>query len=335
MAEKPNLFQYATSELSQDAFLCWLIAWADASQVQHDKALNQCATRFVRALLGKGDDFEVKTIKVGKQWEKIDVWVEVNNQYFLGIEDKIGSSVHSNQLNRYKEIAKNYYKDKNYELKFIYFKMYEQADSSEVEQAEYLWFRRAQMLPILADYIKEVGENHANNILLDYYLKLKKLNEDINSYQTQPLTDWSWDAWHGFYATLQKDIGESNWNYVSNPSGGFLGFWWYWYGAEYNGTPYEYYLQLEQEEFTFKLCCENAESRAEIRDFYREKLFAKAQELGIEIYKAGRLGTYMSVAKLSSNYRKANPDGTLNMKETLKTLQQMQTLLDQVSQELS
>nr|WP_260390277.1 hypothetical protein [Ornithobacterium rhinotracheale] len=32
MAEKPNLFQYATSELSQDAFLCWLIAWADARE---------------------------------------------------------------------------------------------------------------------------------------------------------------------------------------------------------------------------------------------------------------------------------------------------------------
>ena len=24
----PNLFHYATSELSQDAFLCWMLAWA-------------------------------------------------------------------------------------------------------------------------------------------------------------------------------------------------------------------------------------------------------------------------------------------------------------------
>ena len=26
---KPNLFTYATSELSQDAMICWLLAWAD------------------------------------------------------------------------------------------------------------------------------------------------------------------------------------------------------------------------------------------------------------------------------------------------------------------
>ena len=25
---KPNLFKYATSELSQDAFICWLLEWA-------------------------------------------------------------------------------------------------------------------------------------------------------------------------------------------------------------------------------------------------------------------------------------------------------------------
>jgi len=25
----PNLFRFATSELSQDAFICWLASWAD------------------------------------------------------------------------------------------------------------------------------------------------------------------------------------------------------------------------------------------------------------------------------------------------------------------
>jgi hypothetical protein len=36
---EPNLFNYATSELSQDAFICWLIAWADSSQIENDKNL--------------------------------------------------------------------------------------------------------------------------------------------------------------------------------------------------------------------------------------------------------------------------------------------------------
>ncbi|MFD2933106.1 hypothetical protein [Spirosoma flavum] len=27
---RPNLFTYATSELSQDAFICWLAAWVNS-----------------------------------------------------------------------------------------------------------------------------------------------------------------------------------------------------------------------------------------------------------------------------------------------------------------
>ena len=30
----PNLFDFATKELSQDAVICWLIAWADADATE-------------------------------------------------------------------------------------------------------------------------------------------------------------------------------------------------------------------------------------------------------------------------------------------------------------
>lgn len=43
MTKTPNIFDFATSELSQDAFLCWLIAWADSSQIENDETLNNCA----------------------------------------------------------------------------------------------------------------------------------------------------------------------------------------------------------------------------------------------------------------------------------------------------
>lgn len=29
---KPNIFNFATSELSQDAFICWIISWFDYPQ---------------------------------------------------------------------------------------------------------------------------------------------------------------------------------------------------------------------------------------------------------------------------------------------------------------
>ncbi len=38
--EKPNLFSYATSELSQDAFIAWLLAWASPEYQTVDKELH-------------------------------------------------------------------------------------------------------------------------------------------------------------------------------------------------------------------------------------------------------------------------------------------------------
>ena len=52
MSKKPNLFNYATSELSQDAFLAWLIQWADKDNKKNDSYLNACAVSFVQELLG-------------------------------------------------------------------------------------------------------------------------------------------------------------------------------------------------------------------------------------------------------------------------------------------
>ncbi len=34
----PNLFSYATSELSQDAFICWSLEWASPVNAEKDQA---------------------------------------------------------------------------------------------------------------------------------------------------------------------------------------------------------------------------------------------------------------------------------------------------------
>ena len=52
---KPNLFQYATSELSQDAILWWLLSWADNKH----RILEECSRHGLKAKrpnrVGKGD----------------------------------------------------------------------------------------------------------------------------------------------------------------------------------------------------------------------------------------------------------------------------------------
>ncbi len=48
----PNIFTYATMEQSQDALICWLVAFA---KDETDERLRECGRKFVQALMRSGD----------------------------------------------------------------------------------------------------------------------------------------------------------------------------------------------------------------------------------------------------------------------------------------
>ena len=334
MKKRPNIFDYATSELSQDAFLTWLIQWADKDYLHTDKYLNACAISFVQELLEKGNSYKVETVEAGRQWNNIDVWALVNNEYFLVIEDKKGTKEHSDQLNRYSEIAKNHYKKSDIKIKLVYFKMEEQGKYSDIKDAGFSIFQRSKMLSILEHYINSTEKPKQNDIIVDYHKNLENLNKKINSYSTKPLNEWYWYSWQGFYSELQKRIGGGNWEYVSNAAGGFLGFWWNSNYAKTDGKEFDFYLQLEQDKFVFKLYAYKENERREIRGFYRKHLYKKAKELNIGISKFGRLGKSMGVAKLNSEYRITNEEGLLNIEATVKNLRGIMRLINETEEEI-
>ena len=47
---RPNLFEFATSELSQDAVLCWLASWAGPEAAGSDPHLTALGREFLAAL---------------------------------------------------------------------------------------------------------------------------------------------------------------------------------------------------------------------------------------------------------------------------------------------
>lgn len=102
----PNIFNYATSELSQDAFLCYLIEWAKPEYQKADEHLNQLAISFVLELLEKDNSYKIEKVEVWKQWHHIDVCALINNEYFIVIEDKKGTKEHSNQRNAMRSMQK-------------------------------------------------------------------------------------------------------------------------------------------------------------------------------------------------------------------------------------
>jgi hypothetical protein len=108
---RPNLFHFATSELSQDAFLCWLI---DHARYPEQGALAACARDFLAFLYGRArPEEQVRGQAVAlldapeRQWNDIDIIFKADvggRTVTFVIEDKVDTSHHSGQLERYRKV---------------------------------------------------------------------------------------------------------------------------------------------------------------------------------------------------------------------------------------
>ncbi len=345
MKKRPNIFDYKPFKLSQDTFLPWLIQWADKDYREIDSPLNACAVSFVQELLGKDNSYKIKTIDdVINNWDGIDVCALVNNQYLLVIEEKRGLKEHSDLLNRYAEIAKNHYENQyenkyensDIEIKLVCFKMEEEVTYSYIKDAGFSLFQRSKMLSILENYINSTQKLKQNDILVDYHKSLDNFNKRINSYLTKPLNEWHFHSWQGFYAELQKHIG-GDWDCIPNAPGELLDCWWIRKKSGIDGDGYDYYLQLEQTKLVFKLHeCKKNNSMEIIRDFYRDSLYKKADELNISISQYGRLRKvkWIELAKLNSEYRITNENGLLNIQATIDNLKSIMKLIDETEKKI-
>lgn len=323
--DKPNLFSYATSELSQDAFLCWLLSWSETKYREIDNELHMCSLKLIQAFFkkhSKEHPLEINKVEVFKQYERIDVLCVVNDVYPIIIEDKTGTKNHSNQLLRYVNTIKNR-EFKNENIIPIYFKSQDQDSYSNVVKNGYQPFLRKDILEILSSY------NGKNEILVDYREHIKSIESQVESYKVLPIENWKWNSWIGFYKNLQKQLGEGGWDYVSNPNGGFLGFWWHFQGDD----KCKQYLQLEENKFCFKICVENKSERSLLRNKWYRIIKNNAEEFGLNVRKPSRFGSgdYMTVCILNEEYR-VNTNGILDINQTVKLLKKAQALLKSVQE---
>ena len=233
MTAKPNLFDYATSELSQDAFLCWFLSWADHKYAIVDRALHEAAVGFVRSIVkkcGKPDfgDEPLLTVKaVVKQYKSIDVLALISNgkqQYALAIEDKTGTTIHGDQLKRYRLAVEDEYK--NYTPLFVYLKTGEISQAAKAERAGYVVYSRKDLLCALN--ARESGIQ--NHIFRDFYESLCEKHRSYEAFLTKNIDEWvkEWTAWEGFFGSLQRKMKkqDAKWGYAANPAGGELVFYW-------------------------------------------------------------------------------------------------------------
>lgn len=231
MTNQPNIFNYATSELTQDAFITWLLQWANPKLKTENELLHQLGSSFLQSLVAFQDIAitEISDLKIKQQFHKIDVFVSFKMNdctYGIIIEDKVHTTDHSNQLERYST--------KISELKTcnvvvpIYFKTGYQVNLSRIIENNYHHYTVKDFLNVLTSE-KIVAIN--NDVLSQYYSYLQKKEEhfdnaeiEANNYLIKPIKEWKWWSCVRFFHDY-KEYFNAGWGEVANNREALLAFW--------------------------------------------------------------------------------------------------------------
>jgi hypothetical protein len=326
---RPNLFHFATSELSQDAFVGWLLSWADPPYEKEDSALHATGVHFLNALFekyGMPPPAKYTKVEVKKQFHNIDILAIINEYIPIIIEDKIHSKQRSNQLARYFQTVQ---KDSCMgDFPKIYLKTGDQDCYENVENNKYAIFLRSDLLNVLR-YGREKGVD--NPIYNDFLDNLTSIDNTVSGYRVKRPSEWinKDPCWTGFYMELQKQLHCGYWNYVPNKGGGFMNFFWH---PKYDWKPY---LQLEEKRLCFKITQPDKSKQSADRGDWFNRLKAEAEKAGLPIVRPDRFGKgkTMTVAVYDGDYRKTDARGILDMDATIDVLKKAKSLMDSVQNE--
>jgi len=289
-SRKPNLFALATKELSQDAFIAWLLQWADPRCGNHNKGLHSLAKLFLKGLISRQGTppSELNRVEAGRQWENIDVWVEVNDSHLIIIEDKIGSGQHSDQLSRYRAIGEKWCQERGCQLICIYIKTHSDSarNLENVQRQGFAVLNRRKFLDLLETHDVE------SDIYSDFRDRLRELEQMESRFNQKKISDWDVNDWKGLYQTLEQRRPVENWGYVNNPGISFWCLLLNWF--DYDGV--SSFMQIEQGSLCFKVG-EVYDSRRDVRERFHNLLMSSAKsDMGLQ--RPGRFGngTTMTVA---------------------------------------
>ncbi|MFI3242794.1 MAG: PD-(D/E)XK nuclease family protein [Akkermansia sp.] len=355
----PNLFSFATSELSQDAFFLWLLSWASPSCMALDESLHHCAKSFLSLLFDKCGKLcpPIQSLNLLKQHHNIDILCVINEQFYIIIEDKTTTKDHSDQLERYAATVsdKHGIKDENI-LKF-YLKTHDQSNYHQIREKGYTPVTRKDILPLLLKC------DTSNQILRDYRDHLSNIEASCQQYlmigQDSPL--WQKDnhnTWIGFYQDIQArmlndglidassydatDSFKSHWDKVNSPAKAFMAFFWgtlELYDEE--GPNGCIFLQLEHDKFAFKTGWASRNTRDQHLKIHRalcaHSPVAFGDEEHFHIVKPAKMrlsGASATVAIIEGGYMKFNEHDRLDMDKTYECIKAATQYLNRINLKL-
>lgn len=185
---RPNIFRFATKELTQDAFLCWCLSWANQDE-------NLPMKRFSIELIMKMLNLHridvphldsMEEFEVVRQHENIDILVrfKIGNQHYrIIIEDKTNTAMHSNQLLRYFNVVKDENCAGPTEIVGIYYKTgyvfdneHKYITTFNKNHGRFQILSRQSMIEIMDKHIESV----TSDLFHDYYDYICDLQREEN-----------------------------------------------------------------------------------------------------------------------------------------------------------
>ncbi len=253
----PNLFNYATNELSQDAVICYLAQWADEKNKKFDEERYNLGQSFLQSMLLKSNKhIEILNVEVFKQVEGIDALIKINGgDNWILIEDKTHTSNHGNQLERYLKILADKKINVSDKEKItvdnivpIYFKT---GDQDQFTNESFKLYNRKDLLAVLNPYITSETINK-DEIIQQFYNFWHNFDQKRSLYKYKLVANWTYEDFVGFYQYLFENTSNplnfyKGWNKVNNKSDGFLSFFWGFKEKHTfeKGFLFEPYLQVE------------------------------------------------------------------------------------------
>jgi hypothetical protein len=212
-----NIFSFATSELSQDAFLAYLISASKkgSSQPIQDYKISQV---FLKAFLSTNGKVEITDIRLQEDAKyidsitgdkikgRIDLVIEGiygKKPFILVIEDKTQTSQHDDQLERYRNYVNIKYT--NYKKHFIYFKSDVEGEIEYVNSANYKVFTIKEIVDLI---ILSEMDKSTNTIFKEWRVSILNRYTYLNRYENIPVKDWmapeNKGIWKGFFYYIQN-----------------------------------------------------------------------------------------------------------------------------------
>ncbi|MGK0473198.1 MAG: hypothetical protein ACJAR0_003694 [Candidatus Azotimanducaceae bacterium] len=338
MNNEPNIFNYATSELSNDAVLCWLFEYLNPqfkNEPEHQVA--KALYREIRNVASSLPESPMEVI-VHRQVKGADILIKIDDINALLIEDKTYSSAHSDQLKKYREMMESPEKLKGFEhvknVEFVYLKtgVMHQWEIAECEDKRNN-YKIVDWLAIERFIDAIPGECLQNALVSQYTSYLKTKFEQRYYWSHKRIEQWTDETWESLLHILCGELGKSDWGYVNNARGGFYALW-----SESAPT----YMQLEigstleDTKLAFRISVGESTRRSDIRDdalFRISEVSKQPPHNALRIDAPARRGSgetmTFAVARPALVFRS---DGLLNFNATLETLRLAKALASDLNQ---